>query len=194
MKKKLLSVVFIALFVSYTAYLKVSNKYTANGYQPIPTVPAAGDGLIQNNINRIFRFDDDDDDATRVISSPPSLLTNKNTAPTPAVPSTPTAPSIPVATTGKFKDGSYTGSVADAYYGWVQVKAVISGGKITDVVFLQYPNDRQTSIEINTQAMPYLKQEAIVAQSANVATVSGASETSKAFRESLGAALALALK
>ncbi|MGZ3646383.1 MAG: hypothetical protein ACXVCM_21335 [Ktedonobacteraceae bacterium] len=41
-----------------------------------------------------------------------------------------------------YKDGSYTGSVADALWGFVQVKAVITHGKITDVQFLQYPNDR----------------------------------------------------
>ena len=89
----------------------------------------------------------------------------------------------------KYKDGSYTGAVADAFYGYVQVKVTISGGKITDVVFLQHPNDRGTSIYINNQAMPYLKQEAIQAQSAQVAGVSGASETSRAFRQSLSDAL-----
>lgn len=93
---------------------------------------------------------------------------------------------------GKYKDGNYVGSVADAYYGNIQVKVVIKGGGLTDVVFLQYPNDRRTSVEINTQAMPYLKSEAIRAQSANVNTISGASDSSQAFRESLGAALAVA--
>ena len=93
---------------------------------------------------------------------------------------------------GLYADGSYTGSAADAYYGTVQVKAVIAGGKITDVQFLQYPNDRGTSREINNQAMPMLAQEAIRAQNANVNGVSGATETSGAFRESLTAALALA--
>ena len=93
---------------------------------------------------------------------------------------------------GQHKDGTYTGSVADAFYGNIQVQAVISGGRITDVIFLQYPNDRGTSIEINTQAMPYLKQEAIVAQNANVDIVSGATDSSMAFRQSLGDALAKA--
>lgn len=94
---------------------------------------------------------------------------------------------------GKYKDGTYTGSVADAFYGNIQVQAVISGGKITDVIFLQYPNDRSTSIEINSQAMPYLKQEAIQAQSANVAGVSGATASSDAFVQSLGSALQQAI-
>lgn len=92
----------------------------------------------------------------------------------------------------KFKDGEYTGPVADAYYGPLQVKVSISGGKISDVTFLQYPNDRSNSIAINTQAMPYLKQEAIQAQSANVDIVSGATQTSLAFRQTLGSALSQA--
>lgn len=88
-----------------------------------------------------------------------------------------------------YKDGSYTGSIADAVYGYIQVKVSIANGKITDVVFLQYPNDRRNSIEINQQAMPYLKQEAINAQSARVDIVTGATDTSNAFIESLTTAL-----
>ncbi len=88
-----------------------------------------------------------------------------------------------------YKDGTYTGSAADAYYGTVQVAAVISGGKITDVKFLQYPDTHSTSVFINQQAMPYLTQEAVQAQSANVNIVSGATETSMAFQKSLGSAL-----
>lgn len=88
-----------------------------------------------------------------------------------------------------YKDGSYTGSVADAYYGSVQVATTISGGKITKVNFLQYPNTHSTSVAINQQAMPYLQQEAIAAQSANVQVISGATYTSQAFAQSLDAAL-----
>jgi uncharacterized protein with FMN-binding domain len=88
-----------------------------------------------------------------------------------------------------YKDGTYTGSVADAFYGNVQVQATISGGKITGVTFLQYPNDRSTSVGINSQAMPYLQQEAIAAQSGQVNVVSGATDTSGAFVQSLTSAL-----
>jgi uncharacterized protein with FMN-binding domain len=88
-----------------------------------------------------------------------------------------------------YKDGSYTGSVADAYYGNVQVKAIISGGKLTGVTFLQYPNTHSTSVMINQQAMPYLQQEAVTAQSANVQIISGATFTSQAFQQSLQSAL-----
>jgi uncharacterized protein with FMN-binding domain len=93
---------------------------------------------------------------------------------------------------GGLKDGQYTGNAADAFYGYIQVKAIINGGKITDVQFLRYPNDRSTSIAINKQAMPYLKQEAVQAQSAQVNIVSGATDTSQAFIQSMASALSQA--
>jgi len=90
---------------------------------------------------------------------------------------------------GQYVDGSYTGSPADAYYGTVQVKAVIQGGKIADAVFLDHPHIYSNSIYINDQAMPLLTQEAITAQSAQVDGVSGATFTSEAFKQSLASAL-----
>ncbi len=96
----------------------------------------------------------------------------------------------PSTTIGLYKDGEYTGSVADAYYGNIQVKAIIQNGKLTDVEFLQYPNDHHESVEINERAMPILKEEAIQAQSAEVDTVTRATFTTKAFKQSLAAALA----
>lgn len=139
------------------------------------------------------------------ISPPSSLATNNSPSTTTSGSGTPpTNPSSTGSTTttsntnstnqssGSYKDGSYTGSVADAYYGNVQVKATISGGKITDVTFLQYPDTHQTSVYINQQAMPYLQQEAIKAQSSNVNIVSGATYTSQAFIQSLSSALSQA--
>lgn len=88
-----------------------------------------------------------------------------------------------------YKDGSYTGSVADAFYGNIQVQVTISGGKISDISFLQAPNDNPNSQYINQQADPMLKQEAIQSQSANVDTITGATDSSMAFVQSLSAAL-----
>jgi uncharacterized protein with FMN-binding domain len=96
---------------------------------------------------------------------------------------------IPTKNISGFNDGSYTGNSADAFYGFIQVRATISSGKLTDVVFLQHPNDRQTSVEINDYAMPILKSEAINAQSSNVDIVSGATDSSIAFIQSLQKAL-----
>ena len=115
----------------------------------------------------------------------PAVTPGDSPMPTPVPTPTPTP-------AGRYKNGTYTGSVADAFYGNVQVQAVISDGKLTTVNFLQSPNDRSTSIQINSQAMPLLQQEAIQAQSAQVSGVSGASDTSAAFVESLSAALSQA--
>ena len=91
-----------------------------------------------------------------------------------------------------YKDGEYTGESVDAFYGNVQVVAVVRGGRITDVKFLDYPKDRSTSLEISNQAMPLLKTEAIAAQKANVDIISGATQTSEGFIKSLASALAKA--
>jgi uncharacterized protein with FMN-binding domain len=94
--------------------------------------------------------------------------------------------------TSAYKDGSYTGSVADAFYGKLQVKITVSGGLITNVTYPQYPNAPGHTTEVNNVALPVLTQEAIKIQGANVDIVSGATQTSEAFQQSLASALAQA--
>jgi len=138
------------------------------------------------------------------INSPVSLVsagaksttaaTNKNTGSTTSSNTSPIPTPAPTqSTTGAYKDGTYTGSTEDAYYGNVQIKASIQSGKIAAVTFLQYPHTHSTSVYINQQAMPYLEQEAIKAQSAKVDIVSGATYTSQAFIQSLSSALSQAV-
>jgi uncharacterized protein with FMN-binding domain len=105
---------------------------------------------------------------------------------------TPTVPITPVVPRGEYKDGSYNGSVEDAFYGNLQVAATIQNGKLADIQFPQYPSDNRRSQQISNTALPILKQEAISAQSANVDVVSGATQVSEAFQQSLATALALA--
>ncbi|MBU6323309.1 MAG: FMN-binding protein [Patescibacteria group bacterium] len=144
------------------------------------------------------------------VTSSPAAPVTSGTSPAPAPANTASASTPPPSTKpapapapapapvpapkpkGLYADGTYTGSVADAYYGYVQVEVNVSGGKISNVTFLQYPSDRSTSRYINSQAMPYLTQEALAAQSANVNIVSGATDTSMAFQQSLADALAKA--
>lgn len=93
---------------------------------------------------------------------------------------------------GIYRNGTFTGDVTDAYYGNVQVQAVVRNGALADVVFLDYPHDRRTSVAINTQATPMLRSEALQVQSAQVDVISGATATSEAFVQSLASALAQA--
>jgi uncharacterized protein with FMN-binding domain len=120
--------------------------------------------------------------AANPAAMPATTLLNRAPTPTPQ----------PQPTAGAFKDGSYAGPVTDAFYGSVQVKAVIKNAVLADVQFLQYPVGTGTTRRINAEAMPQLTQEAIAAQSANVDIISGATQTSDAFRQSLAAALAMA--
>jgi uncharacterized protein with FMN-binding domain len=88
-----------------------------------------------------------------------------------------------------YADGAYVGPAADAYYGIIQIQALVQGGRLTALKILKYPSDRRTSISINRHALPILRDEAISAQSADVDIISGATLTSRAFIQSLGGAL-----
>ncbi len=170
MKKIILSLALIFVFSAYVLHVRILGASAPSALTPEPNKPKSTLSL-------------------------PSYATNAPA--TNQTPKTASKPSIipipPPVITGKYKDGSYKGNIVDAYYGNVQVKVIISGGKITDVQFLDYPQDQQNSVRINSRAMPYLISETIVAQDTNVDAVSGASFTSAAYRESLSSALDLAL-
>lgn len=128
------------------------------------------------------------------------LRSKNDSMPTNSVPSETTNPDAdqtnttpidkPTATSG-WKDGTYTGTSIDFAYGKMQVAAVISGGKLTDVKFLNYPQNPRESLQRSNRAIPILKSEAINSQSANVNlnSVSGATDDVAAFNKSLASAL-----
>jgi uncharacterized protein with FMN-binding domain len=186
LKKFSLSAFVVFTFVAYAVHERLigspggtsaSTATAALAPQPAPTsrpaAPTAGQGAL----------------ATAPTAAPPT-----STAPPTDAPPATAVPSLVPATKapGGYKDGQYTGPEVDAFYGLVQVQAQIQHGKITDIQFLEYPNDRRTSIRINNVAIPYLRSEAIEAQSADVDLISGATLTSEAFVQSLGSALATA--
>ena len=96
----------------------------------------------------------------------------------------------------------FSGSVATVdRWGTLQVtivvrKTTITTGthkkvtrKITSVAVPTYPNHTDRSVFINQNALPMLRAEALSAQSANIDLVSGATDTSDAFVQSLQAAI-----
>jgi len=74
-------------------------------------------------------------------------------------------------------------------YGVVQVQVVITGGVITDVKALQYPQSERRDIQINSRAIPLLRAQVIAAQSAKIDGVSGATFTTDGYVTSLQSAL-----
>ncbi len=122
-----------------------------------------------------------------------SAQSSAQSAPQPTQKPAPTPTNVPPTQApkvqGMYKDGSYTGPIANTFYGPVQVRATVQNGKLQSVQFLQYPSDRRTSQRINQQVMPWLQSEAVQAQNANVDIITGATLTSEAFVQSLQAAL-----
>ncbi len=95
--------------------------------------------------------------------------------------------------TAQYKDGTYTGKVGSAApYGNVQVKATISGGKLTKVDVLTKPSGPGYTDQLSAQTFPLLVQEAIKVQGSGVHIVSGATQDSEGFQQSLASALAQA--
>lgn len=168
MKKIILWLVSGIVVIAYPIFLKHLSLEKLEGEQIIPTPTQISDQATP---------------APTTVNNPP--VVSGSTA-------TPTPSPAPVASRGKYKDGVYTGSTADAFYGNIQVRTTITSGRISKVDFLQYPNDRGNSIQINQYAMPILEQEAIAAQSSSVDIVSGATDTSQAFIQSLSSTLSQA--
>jgi len=85
------------------------------------------------------------------------------------------------------KSGVFKGSNVTNPYGTIQVSIKIEDGKIT-AAEATYPTTGN-SATINPPAVAKLKQETLKAQSAKVSAISGATYTTKSYRESLQAAL-----
>ncbi|MGN6743464.1 MAG: FMN-binding protein [Amnibacterium sp.] len=121
--------------------------------------------------------------------APPLAAPASSAPPSPAPASAgPSASGKPSKSTGG-SSGTFAGATAQTDYGPVQVAIVVKGGRITDVKALQLTNQGGRSVAISAQAAPVLRSEALKAQSASIATVSGASYTSDGYRRSLQSAI-----
>ena len=198
MPKVLLSLIVTIVFAGYVVFQRFLGggagevAYTAPAIVPAVTTPAQATDTPHPNPLPV-RGEGAAPVAPTFVPTPTKVVVSAAPVVPKPLPVAPISKPAPVAAPkGQYRDGSYTGASVDAYYGNIQVKVVVSGGKISDVQFLDYPQDRSNSVRINTYAMPLLKSEAIKAQSANVDGVSGASFSSAAFKKSLASALSQA--
>ena len=93
------------------------------------------------------------------------------------------------AATGGGASGTFTGDSVRTPYGPVQVEITVAGGQISDIRTVQCPTATPRDQMICQQAVPYLVQESLAAQSANVNSVSGATYTSQGYEQSLQSAI-----
>lgn len=87
------------------------------------------------------------------------------------------------------KDQVVSGATAQTRWGPVQVQITVKDGKIVDAVGLQYPNGDRRSQWISQQAVPWLVEETLNEQVANVTIIGGATYTSMGWRQSLASAM-----
>ena len=117
--------------------------------------------------------------------------TSKSAAPAATAPVTAAKASTAAATTSSSSAAPevVNGGAADTRYGPVQVQITVTGGKITAVTAIEYPQEERRDAEINAQAIPELQAQALSAQSAQIDGVSGATFTTEGFEQSLQSAI-----
>ena len=119
------------------------------------------------------------------------MRANSESAVAPLTPITP-VPAAPTQVPGApVASGTVQGPSVDMRWGPVQVTIIVKGKTLVDVEATA-PTERQRSADINGQAVPWLRGEALQARSANINSISGATMTSDAFVQSLQGALAQA--
>ncbi|MEU7609812.1 FMN-binding protein [Micromonospora sp. NPDC049204] len=127
-------------------------------------------------------------------SAPSSAKPTKSTTRPPSTPrATTKAPSAPRTTTKAPESTTrrVTGPGVDNEYGFVQVQIVVSGTRIVEAVSLSLPSGGESDIHSDDVSSRYdgTGGEVVQKQSANVNTVSGATETSNSYKQSLRGAI-----
>lgn len=88
--------------------------------------------------------------------------------------------------TGRYKDGTYTGT-GKGYRGNITVSVTVSGGVITDITTTSYNDDREFFSKAQSSVIPAI----IAAQGTDVQTVSGATFSSRGLIEAVANALGI---
>ncbi|MEU7801469.1 FMN-binding protein [Micromonospora arborensis] len=125
--------------------------------------------------------------------TPSSPKPSKTTARPAGTRTTTKAPTAPRTTTKAPQPTNrrITGPGVDNEYGYVQVQIVVSGNRIVDAVALSLPSGGESDIHSDDVSGRYdgTGGEVVQKQSANVNTVSGATETSNSYKQSLRGAI-----
>ena len=119
-------------------------------------------------------------------TSAPSAQSSATPTPeaTTSAPAPATSPAPKVA-----KDQTVVGATAQTRWGPVQVQITVKDGKIVNAVGLQSPNGDRRSQWISDEAIPWLVEETLAEQIADVQIIGGATYTSKGWRQSLASAM-----
>lgn len=92
------------------------------------------------------------------------------------------------------EDGDYISSRHQFMWGDLRIKIFVRGGVITGVQALQFPDHRSQSLYLSGLALPKLESEVIKRQTAQVDTVSSATDTSIVFQDAVADAIVKATR
>ena len=124
-------------------------------------------------------------DTASVAQAPPSTSApSTSSAPpasTSAAPSTQSTQSTPDSANATV---TTQGSAESSNYGTVQVQVTFTGSRMVAVTLLQSPLDGRA-----LTSLPRLQEDAMMAQCADIDTITGATETSESYKTSLRAAI-----
>ena len=121
-------------------------------------------------------------------TAPPTTAPPTTAPPTTAPPTT-APPQATQSTQAAPVTASATGASEQYGYGVLAVKVTVIGSKITNTQVVGLQTAESYSQQIADQAIPYLRSQALAAQSANINGISGATYTSEAYATSLQSAL-----
>jgi uncharacterized protein with FMN-binding domain len=96
-------------------------------------------------------------------------------------------PPIPAGT--HLEDGDYESDKVTFEWGDLRTRILVTGGKITTVQIMSYPDHRSQSLYLIQLADPILTSEVIKSQQAKVNVVSSATNTSIAFQDAIAGAI-----
>jgi uncharacterized protein with FMN-binding domain len=124
------------------------------------------------------------------------LPTEGVSPPLPPVSGTPDANATPVLPAGgtHLEDGDYTSDRVQFEWGDLRARIVVTGGKITTVQIVSYPDHRSQSLYLIQLADPILTQEVIKTQQSKVNVVSSATNSSIAFQDAIAGAIVKATR
>ncbi len=98
-------------------------------------------------------------------------------------------PAAPAPTPEVAAEQVVTGATAQTRWGPVQVQITVQDGRIVNAAGLQYPDGDRRSQMISSQAVPWLVEETLAEQIADVQIIGGATYTSMGWRQSLASAM-----
>jgi uncharacterized protein with FMN-binding domain len=136
----------------------------------------------------VWRFEPGPVQNTAVAQPPPAVAAPSTSAAPKTSASAPSSSDnkAPGPSTPDTAGGTVTtqGTAESSAYGIVQVQVTFSGSRLAAITLLQAPDHGRAIV-----ALPKLQEAAIQAQSANIDTVTGATETSESYKTSLQAAI-----